>query len=95
MNRTIMTPEVNNHFKQNELTTFNLFDDVKKITAPVLYLTNTTNPLHLFTSAQKTAEAMINTKVEFIPFDNCGLVAMVAKEKSLTKIKDFVLKHFR
>lgn len=94
MNRTISTPEVNDHFKTNELTHFNLYDELKKIKAPVLYLSNTTNPLHLYASAKKTAEAITNTTVEFVAFENCGLIAMDAKEKGLAKIKEFVLKHF-
>ena len=91
MGRAIMTPEVNDYFKENELTTFNLLNDIKKIKSPVLYLTNTTNPLHLYDSAKKTAEAMINTKVDFVAFENCGLVAMDAKEQALEKIKSFLV----
>ncbi len=95
MERTILTPEVNAHFKENELLSFNLLEDIKKITAPVLFLTNTTNPLHLFKSAETTAKAMINTKVEFIPFENCGLVSMDAKDKALQHIHSFLNKHFK
>jgi hypothetical protein len=28
-----------------------------------------------------------------VPFENCGLVAMDAKEEALKTIKDFTLKH--
>ncbi|MCK4607995.1 MAG: alpha/beta hydrolase [Gammaproteobacteria bacterium] len=91
--RTIFTPEVRVHFK-DELLSFNLLDDIKKIEIPVLYLTNTTNPLHLYKSAKKTAEAMVNAPIEFVEFENCGLVAMDAKEKALKIIKSFVEKQF-
>ena len=83
MGRTILTSEVNTYFKENELTSFNLIEDLKKVVAPVLYLTNTTNPLHLYESAKKTADGLINTKVEFVEFKNCGLVAMDEKDKAL------------
>lgn len=60
---------------------------------PVLFITNTTNPLHLYASAKKTADAMINAKVEFVPIENCGLIAMDAKEKGLQIIESFLQKH--
>ncbi len=94
LSRSILTPKVSSYFKRNELTKFNLMDKLKKIQAPVLYLTNTTNPLHLYSSAQKTAQAIDNADVEFVAFDDCGLVAMDKKEQALEKIQSFVLNNF-
>jgi hypothetical protein len=62
-------------------------EDLKKVVAPVLYLTNTTNPLHLYESAKKTGAGLSNTKVEFVEFKNCGLVAMDEKDKTSLQIR--------
>lgn len=87
--RAIFKPEVGAHF-QFERATFNFMSKLHKITVPVLYLTNTTNPCHLFEIAQETADAMVNAKVTFVPFDNCGIVQHDAKEQAVTEIKKFV-----
>ncbi len=95
LKRTILKPEVSEYFSANERLQFNLIETNKKIKAPVLFLSNTTNPLHLLASAKKTAEAMINTQVEFIAFENCGLVGMDAREKGLVAIKKFLKRNFK
>ncbi|MEM9243708.1 MAG: alpha/beta hydrolase [Pseudomonadota bacterium] len=92
LKRTILTPEVNKHLKQNELLALNIIDEVKQIQVPILYLSNTTNPLHLLSSAKKTAAAM--KTVDFRVFEDCGLVAMDAKEEALAAMKHFMTRHF-
>lgn len=90
--RTILRPEVGTHV-QLERATFNYMKDLHRITGPVLYLTNTTNPCHLFEVAKETADAMINAEVTFVPFENCGLVQHDAKEKGVNEIKKFLEKY--
>lgn len=89
LDRTIPSPDVSSHFKK-ELVTFNIMNNVSDITAPVLYLTNTSNPWHLYESAQKTANAMINTEVKLIAYDDCGIVAVDKKEEALKDIEIFI-----
>ncbi len=92
LKRTILTPKVNTHMKQHELLTFNLLHEIKLIEAPVLYLSNTTNPWHLLSVAQETVASM-KTKVEFITIKNCGLIAMDAKEEGLNAIEQFLKRY--
>ena len=92
--RAIVTPEVNRHFRKNELLKFNYLEDIKKIIAPVLFLSNTTNPYHLLSVARETYNAIKHDKVEFIEFENCGLVGVDAKELALTEIKRFINRYF-
>ena len=91
--RAILKPEVGAQV-QTERATFNYMGDLDKIKSPVLYLTNTINPSHLFEVAKETANAMINADVTFVPFENCGIVQMDAKEKGIHEINKFILKHF-
>lgn len=92
--RTILRPEVGAHV-QAERASINLMKDLDKIKIPVLYLTNTTNPSHLFELAKETSEAMVNADVTFIPFENCGVVQHDAKEKGVFEIKKFVEKYYK
>jgi len=90
--RAILRPEVGAQL-QYERATFNYINDLHKIKGPVLYLTNTTNPCHLFEVAKETADAMINAEVTFVPFENCGLVQFDAKNKGIHQIKQFLQKY--
>lgn len=87
--RAIMKPELMTSIQQ-ERYEFNYLPDLHKITDPVLYLTNTISPCHLFDVAQETAAAMSNANVTFVPFENCGIVQHDAKEAAIEKIKKFV-----
>lgn len=96
LDRTILSPHVSSHFKK-ELVTFDILNNLSDIVAPVLYLTSTTNPWHLYESAKKTAAAMINTEVKLIAYENCGIITMDKKEEALKDIEVFIkekyLKH--
>jgi proline iminopeptidase len=87
--RAILRPDVGAHL-QLERATFNYMRDLPKIKNQVLYLTNTTNPAHLFDVAKETAAAMINAKVTFVPFENCGIVQLDAKERAIEEIRKFI-----
>ncbi len=87
--RAIINPAVSDHFKA-EQATFNCLHELHKITSPVLYLSNTTNPLHLLETAQETAQAMSNADVKFVSFPNCGFVQMDAKEAAIKEIQKFI-----
>lgn len=91
--RTILKPEIGAHF-QAERTTYNLMESLHKINIPVLYLTNTTNPSHLFEVAKETAATMTNADVTFVPFENCGLVQFDAKKQGINEIQKFLKKYF-
>lgn len=92
--RAILKPEVGAHV-QMERATFNYMKDLHKIKAPVLYLTNTTNPCHLFDVAKETAAAITNADVTFVPFENCGLVQFDAKLQGISEIKKFLTKYYQ
>jgi hypothetical protein len=87
-----LKPEVGAHM-QMERATYNCMADLYKIKCPVLYLTNTTNPSHVFEVAKETAEAMVNAKMNFVPFENCGIVQYDAKELAIDEIRNFVEKY--
>jgi proline iminopeptidase len=87
--RAIMRPEVGAHFQQ-ERATFNLMSQLDKIKGEVLYLTNTTNPRHLYELAKETAQGMKNAHVTLVPFENCGIVQHDAKPQAIAKIKEFI-----
>jgi proline iminopeptidase len=91
--RAILRPEVGAHL-QKERATFNYMGDLRRIKTPVLYLTNTTNPSHLFEVAKETAAAMINAEVNFVPFENCGIVQHDAKEQGINEIKKFLQQYY-
>lgn len=90
----IMKPEIGVHF-QKERAHYNILDKLSAITGPVLYLTNTTNPSHILASAEKTAEAMINAEVTFLPFPDCGLVQHDAKDAGVLEIQKFLEKNYQ
>lgn len=92
--RAIFKPEVGTH-AQGERATFNYMNNLYKIKDPVLYLTNTTNPFHLFEVAKETADAMVNADVTFVPFPNCGIVQHDAKEQGALEIKKFIRKYHK
>src|ERR1700730_9149589 len=79
--RTILNPEVNIHAKEQEYPKYNILKEIPKITLPVLYLSNTTNPLHQVEVAKETADAF-TSPIIFKTFEHCGLVALDAKEKA-------------
>lgn len=85
-------PEIGAHF-QRERANYNILDQLSAVTVPVLYLANTTNPSHILASAEKTAKAMVNTDVTFVPFPDCGLVQHDAKEAGITEIKKFIQRY--
>jgi len=87
--RAIIRPEVGAHF-QKERATFSYMSQLDKIKNEVLFLTNTTNPYHLYEVAQETAQGMKNANVTFIPFENCGLVQHDTKYEALAEIRKFV-----
>jgi pimeloyl-ACP methyl ester carboxylesterase len=87
--RTILNPEVNIHTKEYEYPKYNILQDIPKIVTPTLYLSNTTNPLHHVEVAKETAAAF-TAPVIFKTYENCGLVALDAKDKALAEIKKFV-----
>ena len=89
LKRAIMKPEVMKAIQQ-ERYEFNFLPELHKVTDPVLYLTNTINPCHLFEVAKETAAAMVNTDVTFVPFENCGIVQLDAKMAGVAEIKKFV-----
>ena len=90
--RAIMKPELMTAIQQ-ERYDFDYLPELYKITEPVLYLTNTTNPCHLLDVAKETADAMVNANVTFVPFEQCGLVQHDAKEQGVKKIKNFLLEN--
>lgn len=94
MTRSIQTLEVNQHLKENEVKSMNLLESNKAITAPVLYLSNTINPVHLYQSAKATADAMTHATVEFIALEGAGLVSIDAKEAAHHHIQAFVARCF-
>lgn len=91
--RAILKPEVTTHIQQ-ERATFNYLKELNKIKAPVLYLSSTTNPIHLFETAQETAASMTNAEVKFVPFPNCGLVQFDAPKQGIFEIKKFIEKYY-
>jgi proline iminopeptidase len=92
--RAVIKPDVMNSIQQERIT-FNYVPGLYKITDPVLYLTNTTNPCHLFDVAKETAEAMLNSEVKFVSFENCGIVQHDAKKAAIAEIEKFIKKHDR
>lgn len=92
--RAILKPEVTSHVQQ-ERATFNYLHELNKVKVPVLYLTSTTNPIHLFESAKETANAMTNAAVTFVPFENCGLVQHDALKQGVTEIEKFISKYYQ
>lgn len=90
----IMKPEITRHYDRQELISMNLIPELKKIKAPVLYLASTCNPVHRLDAAVKTKESF-SSIVEFVTFENCGLVSIDAREKAISLIKDFVLKYHK
>lgn len=91
LKRAILKPELMTALQQ-ERYEFNYLPELHEVTDPVLYLTNTTNPCHLFDVAQETAAAMVNADVTFVPFENCGIVQHDAKIEGVAEIKKFVTK---
>jgi pimeloyl-ACP methyl ester carboxylesterase len=87
--RIISHPEVSKKVQK----TFDCRTDLSKITCPVLYLTNTNNPVHLFEAAKETAEAMVNADVTFVPFADCDLVQFDAREQGVKEIERFLSKY--
>ncbi len=92
LNRVITDPMVNQYVSKQLFFRFNLLPEVSKISLPVLYMTGTTNCFHLYSAAKKTAAAMTNAKLEFIPFENVGLVGLDAREQGIAEIKRFTSK---
>ena len=91
--RAILKPQVGAHL-QSERASIDYRNDLPKIRGPVLYMTNTINPSHLFEVSKETAEAMTNADVTFVPFDHCGIVQYDAKEQGINEIKKFLAKYY-
>lgn len=90
--RAIIKPEVGAKV-QAERAVLDYRNELHKITTPALYLTNTTNPSHLLELAKETADAMVNSEVTFVPFENCGLVQHDATERGAGEIRKFIEKY--
>jgi pimeloyl-ACP methyl ester carboxylesterase len=92
--RSILNPACSIHTRETITFSFNLIKDLKRVTAPVLYLASTINPFHTLEGAEETRDALINSEVTFVPIQDCGLVGMDAKEQCVQEIRTFIQKKF-